>query len=88
MLNDEELASFERYRTGFSTLSLAIGGMVPLSLVWLLKPEVFAHMGDRRLKMAQLAFGLTGAAAGYLGYCQYNFLDNMSQKYFDKLSDD
>lgn len=78
LLNDEELHTYEGYETAFTGLGMCMGAMVPLTLVYALKPETFAHLGDSRLRMAKVAFGLAGFGIGYLGYNQHMFLQNLS----------
>ena len=63
-------------RSSFNMLSLALGGMIPIAFMLILRPGVADALGGpRRANIFWGLFGLAGAGAGVLGVQQHQFLD-------------
>ena len=68
---------------------MALGGMIPFAFMLILRPNLADYLGGpQRANIFWAALGLTGAGAGYMGFQQHQFLDQLSHKYFGNLSDD
>ena len=61
--------------------------MIPFAVAFTLRPGAF-NLTKEGVYTAWGGFGLCGAGLFFLGKNQRYFLNQMSGKYFDKLSDD
>ena len=67
LMNDEELATYNRYKSGFSVLSLGLAIMVPLGVAFMLRPNSF-NVNRANVPMIWMSMGLIGTGTASLGY--------------------
>ena len=59
LMNDEELATFKRYKGMFSMLSMGLAFAVPLGVAFMLRPNVF-NVNRANVPMVFMSMGLYG----------------------------
>ena len=67
LMNDEELATYKRYKGMFSMVGMGLAFAVPLGVAFMLRPNAF-NVERANVPMVFMSMGLFGAGAASLGY--------------------